>query len=308
MATVIQADTELHVHLEGSMEPELLCRLDAGLTLEEARELYRFTTFGGFIEAFKGAVRRLQTPGDYGRAADALFASLRGQGVRYAEVIFSAGVVEWKGQSLDEVWAALREAAGRAPLEVRWNVDVVRQFGGEAAERVAEWAAGRAGEGVVSFGIGGDERARPAAEFARAVAVAREGGLRFAPHAGETSDAENVWEMVRMGADRIGHGIRAAGDEELLRVLRDRGIGLEVCLTSNLRTGAVGSLAEHPLRALFDAGVMVCLNSDDPGIFGCSLLGEYEVARGMGFGEEDLGVMAENARRLAFDQGFQRAR
>jgi adenosine deaminase len=114
--------------------------------------------------------------------------------------------------------------------------------------------------------------------------------------------------MVRMGADRIGHGIRAAGDGELLRVLRERGIGLEVCVTSNLRTGAVGSLEDHPLRKLFDAGVMVCLNSDDPGIFGCSLAGEYEVARGMGFRESELAVMAENARRMAFDQGFQRAR
>ena len=301
MATVISADTELHVHLEGSLTPELLCRLDPSLTLEEAMGLYRFDSFGGFIEAFKAAARRLRGPEDYSLAASALFESLASQGVRYAEVIFSAGVVEWKGQSLDAVWGALREAAAGALLEVRWNVDVVRQFGGEPAERVAEWAGRHVLEGIVSFGIGGDETARPASEFARAVAVAREAGLKFTPHAGETSTAENVWEMVRMGADRIGHGIRSVEDAKLMAVLREREIALEVCPTSNLRTGAVASLAAHPLRALFDAGVMVTLNSDDPAIFGCSLAGEFEVARRMGFTEMELAVIAENARRCRFE-------
>lgn len=300
MATVTYGDTELHVHLEGSMEPELLCRLDPGLTLEEARKMYRFSSFAGFIEAFKGAVRRLQTPEHYGMAAESLFASLHRQGVRHAEVIFSAGVVEWKQQSLDEVWAALRGAAERAPVEVRWNVDVVRQFGGGPAERVAEWAAGRRGEGIVSFGIGGDETSCAAKEFARAVAVAREGGLRFTPHAGETSTAENVWEMVRMGADRIGHGIRSVEDLSLLACLRERGIALEVCPTSNVRTGAVRTMEEHPLRALFDAGVRVTLNSDDPGIFDCTLRGEFDVARGLGFSDEELDIIAGNARASAF--------
>ncbi len=282
------------------MEPELLCRLDPGLSLAEAKEMYRFDSFAGFIEAFKGAVRRLQTPEHYALAARGLFDSLAGQGVRYAEVIFSAGVVVWKQQDLDEVWAALREEAAGAALAVRWNVDVVRQFGGEPAERVAEWAGRHAGEGIVSFGIGGDETARPAAEFARAVAVAREAALKFTPHAGETSTAENVWEMVRMGADRIGHGIRAAGDAGLMAELRERGIALEVCPTSNVRTGAVASLEEHPLRTLFDAGVAVTLNSDDPGIFGCTLRGEFDAARRMGFSEDELAVMAANARRAAF--------
>ncbi|MBI2689505.1 MAG: adenosine deaminase [Acidobacteria bacterium] len=300
MATVICADTELHVHLEGSLEPELLCRLDSSLTIAEARALYRFDTFAGFIEAFKAAVRRLQTPEHYAMAADSLFSSLAAQGVRYAEVIFSAGVVEWKGQSLDEVWAALRTASDRAPLTVRWNVDVVRQFGGAPAERVAAWAAAHGGEGIVSFGIGGDETARPAEEFARAVAAAREAGLKFTPHAGETSTAENVWAMVRMGADRIGHGIRAVGDLVLLAELRERGIALEICPTSNVRTGAVPSLAEHPLRALFDAGVLVTLNSDDPAIFECSLGGEFALAREMGFSGAELERIAENARRCAF--------
>ncbi|MFN0101719.1 MAG: adenosine deaminase [Bryobacteraceae bacterium] len=297
---MISADTELHVHLEGSLEPGLLCRLDSSLSLEEARGLYRFDSFAGFLGAFKSAASRLRTPDHYSMAAAGLFDSLAAQGIRYAEVIFSAGVVDWKQRSLDEVWAALRTATLAAPLAIRWNVDVVRQFGADPAERVAEWAARHAGEGIVSFGIGGDETARPAFEFARAVKIAREAGLRFSPHAGETSTAENVWEMVRMGADRIGHGIRAVEDPSLLAFLRERGIALEVCPTSNLRTGAVRSLASHPLRTLFDAGVPVTLNSDDPAIFETSLTREFAVAKEMGFTDSELAVMAQNARRCAF--------
>ena len=308
MSTVTHPDTELHVHLEGSLEPELLCRLDPALTLAEARAFYEFGDFAGFIEGFKNAVRRLQQPEHYRLAATALFDSLAAQGVVYAEVIFSAGVVLWKGQDLDEVWAALREAAAEAPLRVRWNADVIRRFGAEPAEQVAAWAVRRASEGIVSFGIGGDETSCPAAEFTRAVAIAREAGLKFTPHAGETSTAENIREMVELGADRIGHGIRAVNDPELLALLRDRAIPLEVCPTSNVRTGAVPSLAAHPLRALYDAGVTVTLNSDDPAIFQCTLATEFAAARALGFDDRELAAIAENARRCAFDYGFQRAR
>ncbi|MBM3755326.1 MAG: adenosine deaminase [Acidobacteria bacterium] len=299
------AKSELHVHLEGSMEPELLCRLDPTLTLDEARQLYTFDSFSGFIAAFKAAVRRLQTPEHYAIAAESLFARQAALGIEYSEVIFSAGVVLWKGQSLDETWAALRETSARAPLEVRWIVDVVRQFGGDPAEQVAAWAASHAAEGIVAFGVGGDETARPLREFARTVAMAREAGLRFTPHAGETSTARSVWEAVEMGADRIGHGIRAVEDPALLEILRERSIALEVCPTSNVRTGAVASIEAHPLRALFDAGVPITLNSDDPGLFDTDLAREFAVARDvLGFSDGELRTIANNAMRY----GFQRAR
>ena len=299
------AKAELHVHLEGSIDPELLCRLDRSLTLEEARRLYTFDSFAGFIEAFKGAVRRLQTPEHYAAAAASLFERQAAQGIEYSEVILSAGVVLWKSQSLDETWAALRAVSARAPLEVRWIVDAVRQFGGEPASEVAVWAAAHASEGIVAFGVGGDETARPLGEFAQAVSIAREAGLRFTPHAGETSTAQSVWEAVAMDADRIGHGIRAVEDAALLRVLRERDIALEVCPTANVRTGAVATIEAHPLRALFDAGVPLTLNSDDPGLFDTDLTREFSTARDvLGFSEDELGVIAGNALRY----GFQRAR
>ncbi|MBM3785985.1 MAG: adenosine deaminase [Acidobacteria bacterium] len=307
MARVSYAKAELHVHLEGSMEPELLCRLDSSLTIEEARRLYQFNSFAGFIEAFKAAVRRLQRPDDYALAANELFQRMAAESTQYAEVIFSAGVVVWKQQSLDDVWAALRTASEHAPLRVRWIVDVVRQFGSEPAGMVAAWAARHAGEGIVAFGVGGDETARPLREFARPVAIAAEAGLHFVPHAGETSNAQDVWDAVEMGAARIGHGIRAVEDRSLLALLRERNIPLEVCPVSNVRTGAVERMESHPLRRLFDAGVPVTLNSDDPGLFQTTLAREFESARDvLGFTERELREIAANAERYAF--GFQRAK
>jgi adenosine deaminase/aminodeoxyfutalosine deaminase len=305
-----QADSELHIHLEGSLEPELLCLLDTSLTLETARQLYNFGDFAGFIESFKAAVRRLQRPEHYAQAAAALFKRLHDEGRVYAEVILSAGVVLWKEQSLDETWAALREVTLAAPLRIRWIVDVVRQFGSEPALNVATWAARTAAPEIVAFGIGGDETSCPASDFAGAAAIAKEAGLHFVPHAGETSDAQNVWEMIHLGAERIGHGIRSASDPELLRYLRDHRIPLEVCPTSNVRTGAVASLDRHPLRILYDAGVPITLNSDDPAIFQTTLHGEFQAARGLGFTEDELANIAANARRYAFDfeGGLQRAR
>lgn len=308
MSTVLAPKAELHVHLEGSLEPTLLCRLDPSLTMDQARALYEFGSFAGFIESFKSAVRRLQTPEHYALAATELFRSLAAQSIEYAEVIFSAGVVDWKGQSLPEVWSALREATANAPIRVRWIADVVRQFGGEAAVPIARWAANHANDGIVAFGIGGDETSSPAGDFAPAVAIARESGLKFVPHAGETSTAQNVWEMIHLGADRIGHGIRSVEDRRLLRHLADNRIPLEICPTSNVRTGAVRALKDHPLRELHDAGIVITLNSDDPAIFQTTIAAEFAVAASLGFSEEELTQIAANARTAAFDYGFHLAR
>jgi adenosine deaminase/aminodeoxyfutalosine deaminase len=125
--------------------------------------------------------------------------------------------------------------------------------------------------------------------------------LRLVAHAGESTGPESVWAALKLGAERIGHGIAAARDAELMRQLREQDIPLEICLTSNMVTGVVKSLDEHPLRRLYDAGVPIVLNTDDPAMFGCTLAGEYRLAaRQFGFSEAEMRGIAENGFRYAF--------
>lgn len=299
---------ELHLHLEGAIQPETLREIEPALTLEEIAAETSYSDFAGFIRSYVWVNRKLRSPGDYAVAAKRLFAYLEGQGVGYAEVTLSAGVVLWKKQDLGEVFDAVAREAERSPVGVRWILDATRQWGAEAARPVFEFAAEHMEEGVVAIGLGGFEAEGPAHWFRDLYTQARDRGLRLTCHAGETTGPESVWDALDIGAERIGHGIRAIEDPRLLEHLRDRSIPLEVCITSNLRTGAVASLKEHPVRKLFDAGVPLILNTDDPALFECTLQSEYALAaRRFGFNEVELAGIAENARRFAFASASPRA-
>jgi aminodeoxyfutalosine deaminase len=292
---------ELHVHLEGSVEPETLLELDAALTREEIAAATSYSDFAGFLKSFVWVNQRLRKPEHYARVARRLFERLEREGVSYVEVTLSAGVVLWKQQPFAPVYDALAREAARSRIAVRWILDAVRQFGAETAKPVFELAAERVGDGVVAVGIGGDEERGPARWFADLYREARGRGLRLTCHAGETTGPPSVWEALEIGAERIGHGIRAVEDPALVARLVDQSVPLEVCITSNVRTGAVASLAEHPVKKLFDAGVPIVLNTDDPALFGCTLAGEYELAaRAFGFTPEQLAELARNSFRYAF--------
>jgi adenosine deaminase/aminodeoxyfutalosine deaminase len=292
---------ELHIHLEGSAEPETLHELDPATPVEEFRSLYRYADFDAFLKVFAAIGKLLRTPADYALVTRRLLDRLAAQNVRYAEITLAAGVVLWKGQEFAPVFDAVSEAARGSPVEVRWILDAVRQFGPEPAQRVAELAAERADRGVVAFGFGGSEERGPAYWFGDAAARARLAGLHLTVHAGETMGPESVWAALRLGAERIGHGIRAIEDPALVAHLREHRIPLEICITSNLVTGVVARLEDHPVRRLYDAGVPIVLNTDDPAMFGCTLTGEYQLAaRAFGFTEAELRGIAENGFRYAF--------
>jgi adenosine deaminase/aminodeoxyfutalosine deaminase len=292
---------ELHLHLEGSVQPETLHELDPATPLEEFRALYEYPDFDAFLKSFGAVGKRLRTPDDYARVTRRLLECLAAQNVGYAEIILSAGVVLWKGEDFGPIFDAISAAAQGSPVEVRWIVDAVRQFGVDAAMQVAELAAARIGRGVVAYGIGGSEERGPASWFKDVFAFAKRAGLHLTAHAGESMGPESIWAALEIGAERIGHGIRAIEDPALVAYLRDHDIPLEICITSNLVTGVVKRLEDHPVRRLYDAGVPILLNTDDPAMFRCSLTEEYRLAaRAFGFTEPELRTIAENGFRYAF--------
>lgn len=305
VGTLYQAlpKAELHLHLEGSLTSATLREIEPSLPEEEVRQRYRSGgDFASFLSSFVWALDFLRGPQEYALAARRLLERLAAENVVYAEITLSVGVMLRRKQDFDAIFDAVRRVSAQSPVEVRWILDAVRQFGPAEAMAVAELAAARRRDGVVAFGIGGDEQAGPVDWFAEVFRYARREGLHLTVHAGETAGPESVRRAVELGAERIGHGVSAAQDPALLRLLAERRIALEICLSSNLATGAVSSLDVHPLPVFLRAGVPVTLNTDDPGLFGTTLSAEYDLAaRHFGLDEEQIRQIAENGFRFAFD-------
>jgi aminodeoxyfutalosine deaminase len=305
--------TELHLHLEGTVTPETLVELsqrndDQPMTLEEARALYHYTDFTGFLLAFKAVSERLRTPEDYELITYRMLQRLAAQGVVHAEAYVSVGVVYyWRRIEFEPLFYAMETGRARAEQEfgitLYWIFDAVRHFGPEEAARVFRKAAELRPEwpSIVGIGIGGDERRTGAEPFRELFQEARDAGLRLTAHAGETMGPESIWAALNIGAERIGHALSAQLDPDLMEVLAERQIPLEICVTSNVRTGCCPTLEEHPVRRYFDAGLMVTLNSDDPAMFESDLQDEYRVAHdAFGFTAEHLRELAANSIEASF--------
>jgi aminodeoxyfutalosine deaminase len=304
---------ELHLHLEGTVTPETLVELSerhpAGqLTLDQARALYRYVDFTGFLMAFKAITERLLAPEDYELITWRMAHALAAQGVVHAEIYVSVGVVYyWRRVEFEPLFAGMERARLRAERElgitILWIFDAVRHFGVEEAARVFRKAAEMRKEhaSIVGIGIGGDERRTGAEPFRELYAEARDAGLRLTAHAGETVGPESIWGALNIGAERIGHGLSAQHDAELMEVLAERQVPIEICVTSNVRTGSCPSFLEHPVRRYFDSGLMISLNSDDPALFGSDLSGEYRLAeREFQFTQEQLRELASNSSEASF--------
>ena len=293
---------ELHVHLEGSVEPETIQELDPSLSLDAIRANLHFTRFADFLKAYVWVTRKLDSPEAYALATRRLLERLTLQNVSYAEITLSAGVILWKGQRIEPIFEAIHAETQRTSgIEVRWIFDAIRQFGVEEAARVLAVATACRGQGVIAFGLGGDEERGPAAWFGDLYQEARKGGLKLTCHAGETAGPESVWQAIKIGSQRIGHGIRSIEDPELIKMLRERDIPLEICPSSNVSTGAVSNFAAHPLRKLWDAGVPLVLSTDDPALFHTDLLREYTLAaEHFSFSRGELEKLAANSLRYRF--------
>ncbi len=318
---------ELHLHLEGTVDPPTLSELslrhptpltttnnrytniaDSGrvFTEEEARDLYDYTNFTGFLLAFKAVTERLRTADDYELVTYRMMQKLREQNVRHAEVYVSVGVVHWRGGEFAPLFEGLERGRERGErdfgMSVSWIFDAARHFGVDQAKRVVEEALRLKDRNVVGIGLGGDERRGSPEEFREVYDLARDNGLRLTIHAGETVGPESIWGALReLKADRIGHGLHAIEDPGLVRYLAEQQIPVEVCISSNVLTGCCTKLEQHPVRKLFDAGVLVTLNTDDPEMFHTTLNREYQIAQQVfGFSNDELRKLAENSFRAAF--------
>lgn len=304
---------ELHVHLEGSIDPATLLTLAErnGVALpaddvEGLKAFYQFTDFDHFIRVYFAISNCLRTLDDYRFISYEFGAEMARQNVRYAEVTFTPYTnVTNTGLPFEDILAALNEGRSQAQeefdVQYRWVLDIVRDDPG-SRHQVAEWAAGALDDGVVGFGLGGTEKGHPPEWFADAYSVAREAGLHSVPHAGEVAGPESVWGAIRaLGAERIGHGVRSIEDPSLMDYLRQHQIPLEICPTSNLCLGVYSSFEEHPIRWLWEQGLYVTVNSDDPPMFNTNLVSEYQVlVEHIGFSTSDLENLSLNALEASF--------
>ncbi|MER5334688.1 adenosine deaminase [Micromonospora sp. NPDC002717] len=305
---------ELHVHHVGSASPRIVAELAAR---HEGRspvpadpaalaDYFAFRDFAHFIEVYLSVVDLIRDQEDVWILTHEVARELARQQVRYAELTVTPYSHVHRGIPAPAFCEAIEDARKRAAadfgIELRWCFDIPGEAGLPAAEETLRISLEERPDGLISFGLGGPEIGVPRPQFKPYFDQARAAGLRSVPHAGETTGPQTVWDALRdLGAERIGHGISAAQDPELLAHLAEHQIGMEVCPTSNVRTRAVATIDEHPLRQLVDAGLLVTVNSDDPPMFGTTLNDEYAVAaRLLDAGPEGLAALARNAVTASF--------
>lgn len=305
---------ELHVHLEGSVYPETLLDLAVkhGVALPiqsvaEAERWFQFSDFAHFVEIYLTICSVLLDEEDYARISFEQAERASQENVRYLEVTFSpASFINPRNAAMpDVVLAGLREGRRRAQeelgVQMQYILDPVRNRREEEVMLLARWCAENLGDGLIGFGLGGMEVGHPPGRFAKAFEYVRDAGARLSIHAGETDGPHSVRAALEVGAERIGHGVTSIHDADLVRHLAEEQIVLEVSPTSNICLGVARSYAEHPFRALHEAGVPVTVNSDDPPMFNTTLTNEYIVlAEHFDFTVEELEALSLRAVESAF--------
>jgi aminodeoxyfutalosine deaminase len=285
---------ELHVHLEGTVRAGTLLRIARrnGVPLpadsvDGLAGLYEFRDFAHFIEIWELTTCALRTADDFRQVVVDYAAEAASHGAVYLEGIFSPAEPVSRGTSWQEVFDGYCDGAQEASelhgVQVRLTPEISRGYPLDAALETARHALAYRDRGVVGIGLGGSETLYPAEPYAPAFALARDGGLSAVPHAGELGDPAAIRTALDLlHSHRIRHGIAAVRDPGLVREIAARGVVLDVCPVSNLRTRAVASLADHPLPDLVAAGVACSVSTDDPAMFGTDLTADYAAATQLG--------------------------
>jgi aminodeoxyfutalosine deaminase len=303
---------EIHVHHVGSASPRIVAELAARhpgtvpADLDELREFYTFRDFAHFIEVYLAVVDLIKDPEDVRLLTYEVARDMAAQNIRYAELTLTPYTSVLAGVPIDAYVEAVEDARVAAErdlgVKLRWVFDIPGEFGLPAAEETVAYALDHAPETLIGFGLGGPEIGVERPQFKPVFDRARAAGLHSVPHAGETTGPQTVWDaLTELGAERIGHGTSSVQDEKLLAHLVEHQIPLEVCPTSNIATRAVEVLEDHPIKQMYDAGVLVTVNSDDPPMFNTTLNREYEIAADLlSLDEAGITALAKNAVRASF--------
>ncbi|HZU12463.1 MAG TPA: adenosine deaminase [Chloroflexota bacterium] len=302
---------EMHVHLEGSMQPDTLLRLarkhhvDIGAdTVHDVESLYGYTDFLHFLEVYQMSTQVLRDAEDFALITYEFLRNQAAQNVRYSEVMVSLSDHLIRGIDAETVMQGILEGQRRGEHDFKTRMAVILDAGRQWPDlvpQVQQVAARYAGRGVIGFGIGGDEANFPPELFTDEFAAAREAGLRLTCHAGEVAGADSMWGAIALGAERLGHGVHAHDDPTLYAELRSRRVALDMCPVSNVRTGAIPTLHAHPIRRYLEDGLLVTVNSDDPPMFGTSIANEYRaLAEDLGLERAQIAEIALNGIRASF--------
>ena len=279
---------ELHVHLEGSVQPQTLLKLAnrhhialPADNLKSLHEWYTFRDFSHFLEIYMAIAGCLRTAEDIELIAREFLAGQAAQNIVYSEVTFTPYNQYFiNGLGFHEQMDAVNRARqwGEKELGVQMGIimDIPRQVTSAEGDVIANWAIERYGDGLIAFGLGGPEIGNPPQKFQTAFDKVRTADIPCILHAGETDGAGSIWNAIKTAdSQRIGHGVRAIEDHKLMDYLRDKQIPLEVCPTSNVCLKVFPSLSEHSLPQLLDHGLFITINSDDPPMFNTTLTREY---------------------------------
>jgi len=301
---------ELHVHLEGAIPYaaffELIRKYGGDPSVGDVAALterFTYRNFQQFIEAWTWKDQFLREYDDFTYIAEFTARDMEKQGIRYAEMFFSPSSYVRNGLAVQELIQAVRTGLSRVSgVEIALIADLVRNYGPEQEMTALQQLSEVRDLGVVGIGIGGSEHEFPPAPFKALFEEARKMGFHTNAHAGEAAGAWSIWDALHhLRAERIGHGTRAMEDPELVRYLADRGIPLEMCPISNVRTGVIKNITEHPIRAFFDAGLVVTVNTDDPKMFQTSLAEEYRLLeKECGFTKPEICRLILNAIRSSW--------
>jgi adenosine deaminase len=277
---------ELHVHLEGAIPHsalfDLIQKYGGDPSIPDVTALARrfeYKNFAQFIEAWSWKNQFLREYEDFSHIAELTAGDMANQNIRYAEMFFSPSLFVRHGLEVQELAHAVRIGLSRVPeIEVSLIADLVRDYGPESEMTTLKRLNDVKDDGVIGIGIGGSEHEFPPESFKSLCQEARLMGFHVNAHAGEAAGPESIWGAIRhLHVDRIGHGTRAYEDPELLDYLREHRTPLELCPVSNVCTGVVSAIAEHPIREYYERGLIISVNTDDPMMFGTTLDKEYEL-------------------------------